>query len=212
MKLSNIQSYFSSLPFITLISIFIVQACLLQPTLSPDHVEQTAIAAPICTLADSWDNLLINFTGEAVTNFLVKVEDNSGNVGAIQCFEDKQPISSNGFSTPEPEIINQMPPILGLCNSNNGYFSIDKWHGDTERITVQCFEPKSENFLNYSRCWHERKGVTFASFAPNELTISVYWNGKSKTRTVRPVYENFYPNGKACEPVYKKSTMNMELP
>lgn len=219
MKLYIPQSFFSLSPFVMLMTAFFLQACLLQPTLTPNQVHETAIAARFCTLADCWDNLLIKFIGESPVDFIVRVEDESGRLGAIQCFEDKQTTSSSRQSTfngylltaPESEKINQLSPILSFCNSNNGYFNMTKWQDESlASVTVQCFESEQHDFINSSSCWDD--AVSFASYTPSELTISVYWNGKVKTETVRPVYESYYPNGEYCEPECQRSVINIKLP
>jgi hypothetical protein len=219
MKLYIRQSLLLLSPFIMLLAAIFLQACSLQPTLTPNQVHETAMAASLCTLADCFDNLLVKLTGESPADFIVRVEDEAGRVGAMQCFEDKQTASSvrhstfNGYllTAPESEKINELSPILGFCDSNNGYFNMLEWQDESlASVTVQCFEAEQRDFVNSSACWDD--AVSFASFTPSELTISVYWNGKVKTETVRPVYESDYPNGENCEPECQGSVINIKLP
>ena len=200
-----------------LMTAFFLQACSLQPTLTPNQVQETAIAAPFCTLVGCWDNLLIKFTGESPIDFIVKVEDISGRVGAIECLENKQTESTNQYGTtnryllnaPEAKKINQVSSILSFCKSNNGYFNVTTWEdGSIESIVVQCFEAEPNEFGG--SCWD--KAVSFQSFSPSELKVSVYWNDKIKFETIKPVYESWYPNGQGCEPECQISTVNIELP
>jgi hypothetical protein len=210
---------FSKLSDTILITTLFLQACLSQPTLTPKQVQGTAIAAPFCTLASCWDILHVKLTGEVPVNFIVKVEDVSGRVGAMQCFEDKQASSGSQHSTmdgylltdSEAKKISQLSPILGFCKSNTGYFNVTKWQDESlASIVVQCFEAKQNSFINSSSC--RDKAVSFASFSPSELTISVYWNEKVKTKTVKPVYQVYYPNGENCEPECRNSVIDIELP
>jgi hypothetical protein len=196
---------------------FFLQACLLQPTLTPKQVEETAISGKMCTLVGCTDGLLINLAGNLPAAYIVKIEDTSGKVGAIQCFKDEQtaPIYPGiitgryHLNDPEAEKIRQVSPILSFCNSNSGYFSVNTLENSSiDSIAVQCFEEKSNDFS--AICWD--KAVSFYSFSPSELTVSVYWSDKIKSKTVKPVYESWYPNGQGCEPTCQSSTINIEIP
>ena len=77
-------------------------------------------------------------------------------------------------------------------------------------VTIDC-----PNDQDSAKAWCKEDGAVFFSdprSIPNELTITVTWEGHSKTETFKPVYSTYRPNGPDCEPECLKSDVTVELP
>ena len=60
------------------------------------------------------------------------------------------------------------------------------------------YGPNQFSGMSYLEC--RPRGVQFVSFSPEELTVTLRWDGGELTNRVVPEYRIFYPNGKACPP------------
>ena len=73
-----------------------------------------------------------------------------------------------------------------------------------EKMSVHCIDGSGQYADNhfqrnsYPLCTQE--GVEFIRFSPDEVTITISWNGKTASQSFEPVYEIHYPNGPNCEP------------
>ena len=53
--------------------------------------------------------------------------------------------------------------------------------------------------------------IAFPNFSPPEATITITWDGGSKTVTVRPTYDVSYPNGISCGPQCHTGAVTINL-
>lgn len=85
-------------------------------------------------------------------------------------------------------------------------FTIQATGTNSETQTVHCHNgktimPNGEARREYYDPACSLKSVTFFKFAPEETTISLRWGlDFVRTRTIRPQYDTFRPNGPKCEP------------
>ena len=53
--------------------------------------------------------------------------------------------------------------------------------------------------------------VTLSGFLPESVTIEVHGQGVDVTRTVRPEYQWFYPNGTSCPGKCRQATVEIQV-
>jgi hypothetical protein len=54
--------------------------------------------------------------------------------------------------------------------------------------------------------------VSFMGFSPEEVNVTLAWDGGSYSTTGRPVYEAFKPNGRFCPPTCQTGLLQMTVP
>ncbi len=54
--------------------------------------------------------------------------------------------------------------------------------------------------------------VWFPNFQPQELTVTLRWEGHRVSHTFQPTYQIFYPNGPECEPACPTGTVEFVIP
>lgn len=188
---------------------------LLQQSYSIAGEEQEELTP--CHKIGCLDGLTVTLVGARPENYIIKATEKSGRTVAVHCFKYREDqvqsasLSFNEFSLDDPEArkLSSISRILSFCSSGRGQVATATWdRGLMDSIIVQC----SEDIIDAvsSRC--EENGYSFVSFTPNEVTLSVYWNGKKKETTVKPIYEVYYPNGPNCPGKCQSSRVRVKLP
>lgn len=83
-------------------------------------------------------------------------------------------------------------------------YRIEAVAADGQTLAGDC--PNGEAMVNCGR-----QQVFFEAFAPEEVTITVTWDGGSASETYRPDYQTVLPNGPGCPPECKQATVELPL-
>ncbi len=212
----------SQLCLIASLTLLFSDACI-QETNTP-VVVRTGVS---CTMLGCRDALSVHIDGDLPDDYVIEMRDTEDKVAAILClwdnrtaFEDKWPVSSGianqfyALDSPEIGEISAISSFSGLCDSRTGLAAhtvgtLANGGGDfVEWIVVQCFEPSTDLLL--SEC--DPKGAQVYGFAPEELFITIRWDGNVKTELIHPAYSISRPNGPYCEPECRWADVNITLP
>jgi hypothetical protein len=197
-----------------------------QPSLQP-----TRAIITMCTLLDCTDTLYIELIGKLPDSYIVKVTDQQGQTIIVHClwgytgeevgqwFEaHRDPDASYIYKLDAPETgqIRAESPALDLCESGNGfvYEHLDySMHGSSlstsKSIVIQCFGKEPLSVLYISGCYENK--VMLDGFAPDELVVTLYWNGITKVEEFTPHYAISRPNGPRCEPECRRGWIRLKL-
>lgn len=55
-------------------------------------------------------------------------------------------------------------------------------------------------------------GVMFSEFSPEEIAVTVIWDNREITQTLKPTYRIELPNGPGCEPECRVGTTEIIMP
>lgn len=69
--------------------------------------------------------------------------------------------------------------------------------------------PRSYDCSNNTGC---RAEPNITGYVPQTVTLTVTYQGRSTTTTVRPLYQESAPNGKGCSPTCRQATVTLPLP
>jgi len=87
---------------------------------------------------------------------------------------------------------------------------------DGEKMSVHCVNGSGQyaddhfDRISYPVC--EQGRVTFVRFSPDEVTITVSWDGEKVSQSFKPVYESEYPNGPECLPECRIGQVTLIIP
>ncbi len=90
-------------------------------------------------------------------------------------------------------------------------FLVEATTPDGSSVQVHCIDGQAEESATFSGMCSENS-VSFYDFAPDEVTITVTWDGGEFSQTVRPNYTISYPNGPDCPPGCKAGTVQLQMP
>lgn len=187
---------------------------------SPNNIE-TSTVVKTCTLEDCRSNLSIQLAGYLPESFTVKAEDTLGesviiscrnHSGAQQLKKSKHRWEFEKYSVSGSAIHSNpiLSDLAALCGSDAG-FILEKTLNKklVAEIVVQCFEPEVHDTLHYSYCTMD--GVAFIDFIPDEVFISVYYEGQEVSELLLPEYTILQPNGPGCEPTCLTGRIELDL-
>ena len=185
-----------------------------------------------CTMLGCDDTLNVGLLGSGVPlDYTISARSAEGNTLIVRCqwnYEASVAESrTRQYSLDVSESINELVGASvapDVCNSRVAYVVETLMHqfGDereswVKQIVVQCFEPKSYSVMG-SFCMpccdsiHESCGVSLLGFAPEELTLGIYWDNGGKVETFRPSYSIQRPNGPRCAPECRIGSLFVEIP
>jgi len=215
----------------------LLQACVNAPT-QTQVPASTPTQGPVrkitCTLLGCEDTFYLGFTGEMPSSYIVIATTSEGQTAIVHCLWDYQAPSGQDaldfggqrypLRGPEATRIRGESAAFDLCESDEGFVTEgyssrieDDSASLVKTITIHCGEPISADSYS-AHCTSaassllEPGGVILYSFLPEFVTVTVYWDGYSKTESLRPTYTISRPNGSDCAPECRSGGFGINVP
>jgi hypothetical protein len=172
----------------------------------------------ICTLLGCDDFLYIELSGLGSPDYIIEAGETQEPTLIVHCFlqtsdENLHPYSSTIYALDDPALqeIAQVSPALSMCRqADPGHAKVQRRSdGSVHEIQVLCLGEPPPGLGWRSFC----NGTSvLLDYTPEEVTLTVHWNGQSKTQTVSPSYYSFRPNGPDCPPECRSAFVEITLP
>jgi hypothetical protein len=184
------------------------------------------VTAAFCTKLGCSSGLGVGLVGDPPSTYILQADDSDGNRFVLHCFGEDEakrfPYTFEEYSLDNPQledvVAGSEAPYLCRPEDSGRLRVWTRNDGSLERIVVSCSEipytsaqaPSTDAFLANAEC--DGSLVLLWTLTPEELTVTVYWESKSKTITAQPVYHSYWPNGPDCEPECRNGGITITIP